>query len=157
MKRLSAMLLLVAVVAAPQLAHTIPHPSIALEAEAEYQSAKEKIKAQDFIGAHRHLTTLLGDYSNQAEVYSLLGFTLRKTGRFEEALQHYTRALSLDARHLGANEYLGELHVELGQLDLARERLRFLHSVCGQDCEEARDLAAVIAAAEASSGRKLPP
>lgn len=157
MKRAVAILLLLAAVATPEPAHTVPHLSIALEAEADYRAAKERIKARDFIGAYGHLTTLLSDYGDQAEVHSLLGFTLRKTGRLDEAQQHYTRALNLDPQHLGANEYLGELYVELGQLELARERLNILHSVCGSDCEEARDLAAAIAAAETSVRRQRPP
>jgi Flp pilus assembly protein TadD len=153
MKRVLAIALSVAIVATLDSAHAAPHPSIALEAEAEYQAARDKIKARDYLGAHSHLANLLVDYSDQAEVHSLLGLTLRKTGRIDEALRHYMRALSLDPRHLGANEYLGELYVERGEIHLARERLRVLHSICGSHCEEAYELAAAIAEAEGPPAR----
>ena len=53
-----------------------------------------------------------------------------------------------DPRHLGANEYLGELYAETGKLDLAKERLAVLEAACGKSCEEREDLAKAIAAAE---------
>jgi tetratricopeptide (TPR) repeat protein len=55
-----------------------------------------------------------------------MGYSLRKTGQTQLALEYYNRALALMPKHLGANEYLGELYVELGQMDKAKERLAVL-------------------------------
>lgn len=42
-----------------------------------------------------------------ADVYNLLGFSLRKTGDHPKALTFYKKALDFDADHKGAPEYLG--------------------------------------------------
>src|ERR1051326_8564171 len=53
----------------------------------------------------------------QPDVYSLMGFALRKTGDRPNAMTYYNKALAMDANHKGALEYQGELFVEIGQLD----------------------------------------
>ena len=45
--------------------------------------------------------------------------------------------------HLGANEYLGELYLEMKQPDKAKERLAVLKGACGS-CEEYMELASKI-------------
>ena len=50
----------------------------------------------------------------------------------------------LDPNPLSANEYLSEFYVKTGTLDLTRERLAKLANLCGKDCEERRDLAAIV-------------
>lgn len=94
------------------------------------------------------LGPILADDPEDVEALSLMGFSQRKSGNPQAALGYYNRALALDPEHLGANEYLGELYVETGRLALARERLGVLETACGADCNEYKDLAAVIAAAQ---------
>jgi tetratricopeptide (TPR) repeat protein len=89
------------------------------------------------------LTAITQKDPNNADALNLMGFSLRKTGQTDLALQYYNRALSLMPRHLGANEYLGELYVELGQIDKAKERLAVLRAACG-NCEQAQDLTEAI-------------
>jgi tetratricopeptide (TPR) repeat protein len=81
-----------------------------------------------------------------ADVYSLMGFSLRKTGDYTNALTFYKKALDFDADHKGAHEYLGELYVETGQLQQAKEQLATLEKLCPQGCEEREDLEIAIAA-----------
>jgi hypothetical protein len=50
----------------------------------------------------------------------------------------------MEPKHLGANEYLGELYLELKMPDKAKERLAVLKAACG-DCEEYEDLQKKIA------------
>jgi hypothetical protein len=50
----------------------------------------------------------------------------------------------LDPMHRGANEYLGEMWVELGRLDEARKRLAILDQACPFGCTEYEDLERVI-------------
>lgn len=125
-------------------------PPAVLEREADYAKARSMIEAGAWEAALGRLRGLSTDYPREAEVHSLIGLSLRKLGRTEEARLAYMVALSLDHRHVGTNAYLGELYVETGRLDLARERLAVLERVCGPDCEEARDLGAIIAAAAAA-------
>ena len=52
-----------------------------------------------------------------ADILNYLGYTLRKTGDFEKAETYYLKGLELDPKHLGINEYLGELYVQTGRID----------------------------------------
>jgi len=84
------------------------------------------------------------------DVYSLMGFTSRKTGHQQEALVYYRNALDADPSHRGALEYEGELFVELGQIDNAKANLAKLDQVCTEGCEEEDDLAEAIEHASAA-------
>ena len=108
-------------------------------------SVRAKIAAEDFQGAIAELTPLL-DTHQHADVYNLLGFSYRKTGDREQAFIFYAKALDFDPRHKGALEYQGELFVETGQIDKARQNLVQLKQLCA-DCEELEDLKKAIAAA----------
>ena len=126
----------------------VPDPGAELVRDPDYVAVRALIEGRQFAEALPLLGRLTRDYPTQAEVYSLTGFALRKTGRLDEALPLYLEALRRDPKHLGANEYLGELYAEAGRLDLARERLGVLEAACGRDCEETQDLAEAIARAE---------
>jgi len=76
-----------------------------------------------------------------ADILNYLGFTLRKTGNLKEAEKYYLAGLDLDSGHLGINEYLGELYVQTGRIELANERLAVLK---GCDCEEYEELKELI-------------
>jgi tetratricopeptide (TPR) repeat protein len=106
-------------------------------------AAQKKIDAGDYQGAIPILTDFLKTNPNNADGLNLMGFSLRKTGQTNLALQYYAKALSVNPKHLGANEYLGELYVEMGQIDKAKERLAVLRGACG-NCEQAQDLSAAI-------------
>ena len=75
------------------------------------------------------------------DILNYLGYTLRKTGDFEKAESYYLKGLELDAGHLGINEYLGELYVQTGRIELAKERLQVLN---GCNCEEYDELKELI-------------
>ena len=85
-------------------------------------SVRAKIKAKDFQAALAELTPMLTTYQH-ADVYNLMGFSLRKTGDYKQAYTFYRKALDFDPDHKGALEYLGELYVETGQTDKARENV----------------------------------
>ncbi|HEY0123157.1 MAG TPA: tetratricopeptide repeat protein [Rhizobium sp.] len=106
-------------------------------------SVRAKIDAKDYAGALAELRDLAEDHQ-QADVYNLLGFTLRKTGDFKTSLTYYTKALELQPDHKGAREYLGELYVETGNMDKAKEQLATLKQLCPSGCEELEDLQKAI-------------
>lgn len=62
------------------------------------------------------------------------------------AEKHYGRALALNANHRGALEYLGELYLQTGRPDKAREMLKRLSSACVFGCKEHDQLKKAIAA-----------
>ena len=78
---------------------------------------------------------------NNPDILNYLGFTLRKTGNLEKAENFYLKGLEYDSGHLGINEYLGELYVETGRIELAKERLQVLD---GCKCEEYDELKELI-------------
>ncbi len=112
----------------------------------DLNSVRAKIKAKDYRSALAELKTLADTHAH-ADVYSLMGFSLRKTGDYETALTFYKKALDFDANHKGAHEYLGELYVETGDLPKAREQLAVLTKLCPQGCEEREDLEKALASA----------
>ena len=71
-----------------------------------------------------------------------MGFANRKVDNFKDAEIYYTMGLEIDPKHVGINEYLGELYVATNRHNLAIERLEVLKSC---NCEEYDELKAVIA------------
>ena len=76
-----------------------------------------------------------------ADILNYLGFTLRKSGNFEEAEKFYLAGLEIKPDHKGINEYLGELYVQTDRIELAKERLQVL---VGCKCEEYEELKELI-------------
>ena len=76
-----------------------------------------------------------------ADILNYLGFTLRKSGNFEEAEKFYLSGLEIKPDHKGINEYLGELYVKTNRIELAKERLEVLK---GCKCEEFDELKELI-------------
>jgi cytochrome c-type biogenesis protein CcmH/NrfG len=113
-------------------------------------SVRAKIKAKDYAAALAELRDLAED-TQQADVYNLLGYTLRKTGDVKTSLTYYTKALELQPEHRAAREYLGELYVETGNMDKAREQLAILAKLCPGGCEEREDLQKAINTKAASN------
>jgi tetratricopeptide (TPR) repeat protein len=113
--------------------------------DVDLASVRAKIKSQDYKSALAELRDLAEDTQN-ADVYNLLGFTLRKTGDYTTSLSYYTKALDLQPDLKAAREYLGELFVETGQMDKAKEQLATLSKLCPAGCEEREDLEKAITA-----------
>jgi cytochrome c-type biogenesis protein CcmH/NrfG len=118
--------------------------------DVDLASVRAKIKAQDYKAALAELRDLAEDTQN-ADVYNLLGFTLRKTGDYTTSRSYYTKALDLQPDHKAAREYLGELFVETGRVDKAKEQLAVLAKLCPAGCDEREDLEKAIAAKKSAS------
>ena len=78
---------------------------------------------------------------NNPDILNYLGFTLRKTGKLQEAEKYYLEGLKIKPDHNGINEYLGELYVNTGRIELAKERLAVLKNC---NCEEYSELKEII-------------
>ena len=109
-------------------------------------SIRAKIKARNFEAALTELMPMLQTHQH-ADVYNLMGFSLRKTGDFKQAYTFYRKALEYDPEHKSALEYLGELYVETGRIDEARAHVALLQKLCPRGCEELTDLEQAIAGA----------
>mgnify|MGYP001456726028 FL=1 len=86
-------------------------------------------------------------YPNKPDTLNYLGFTTRKLGDFENGEKYYLQGLKIDPKHIGINEYLGELYVATNRHNLAVGRLEVLE---GCNCKEYDDLKAIIAGKKVS-------
>ena len=107
-----------------------------LEKKDKVEKAKEL-----YLKAYDKFEKAYAKDKKNADILNYLGYTLRKTGDFEKAETYYLKGLELDAKHLGINEYLGELYVQTNRIELARERLEVLK---GCKCEEYEELKELI-------------
>lgn len=82
------------------------------------------------------LQRMLKEKPEDADVLNLLAYSQRKSQQFDEAMVNYQKALNIKPKHRRANEYLGELYLQLGQLDKAQERLQVLDKACFFGCKE---------------------
>lgn len=109
------------------------------------------IKSEDFQAAITDLSALINKGVLHADVYSLLGFSYRKTSDFKSARLYYAKALEFDADHKGALEYQGEMFVQLGEIANARKNLERLTVLCPKGCEEREDLEKALKKAGSAS------
>jgi tetratricopeptide (TPR) repeat protein len=120
-------------------------------ANAQYQQAQAAIAGADYKAAADLLQQVLARQPNNPDVLNLMGFSERKMGESAAALSYYKKALDLQPNHIGANEYLGELYLELKQPDMAEQRLAVLEQACG-NCEEYTSLKDKIEKYKANPG-----
>lgn len=109
---------------------------------------RARIEAKDFKAAIAGLNVMVEQGERHADVYNLLGYSLRKSGDPKTALTYYCKALDFDPDHKGALEYLGELYVEMGEMAKAEENRARLAQLCPEGCEELDDLVKAMAEAK---------
>ena len=107
----------------------------------EKKDKLEKAK-KSYLKAQKLLVQSNKNYPNKADTLNYLGFTTRKLGDFENGEKFYLQGLKIDPKHIGINEYLGELYVATNRHNLAVERLEVLKDC---NCKEYDQLKAVIA------------
>jgi tetratricopeptide (TPR) repeat protein len=82
---------------------------------------------------------------HDAMVLTMIGYATRKLGRTEEGIAIYQQALAIDPANLFTHEYLGEGYIAAGKPQLAALELGTLARLCGEHCEQYRDLQNAIA------------
>ena len=117
-----------------------------------FAAAKQMIEDGKYAEAIPLLEKVVAGDKENADAFNYLGYSNRQLGNHDAALDHYQAALKLEPRHRGANEYLGELYLTLGQLDKAEERLEVLDGACFFGCEEYTELKNAIAEYKAKAG-----
>ncbi len=112
--------------------------------EARYGAAVQLINQSRYDDAIAELYAAQAIVGPNADILNYLGFANRKLGAFDRAQHYYAAALAIEPGHLGANEYLGELYLELGEINKAKTQLATLDSLCRFGCAEREDLARLI-------------
>lgn len=105
---------------------------------------QQLIDDEDYSAAIAELEKALAKEPDDADLLNLLAYSHRKSMRFAIALDFYQKALQIDPDHRGANEYLGELYLQMDRLDLALERLKVLDDDCFFGCREFDELEEAI-------------
>ena len=107
----------------------------------EKKDKLEKAK-KSYLKAQKLLIQSNKNFPNKADTLNYLGFATRKLGDFENGEKFYLQGLKIDPKHIGINEYLGELYVATNRHNLAVKRLEVLKDC---NCKEYDQLKAVIA------------
>jgi Flp pilus assembly protein TadD len=112
----------------------------------DYELGVKAVKAANYEKAIMRLSKVVAAKPGNADAWNWIGFSHRKLKRFDQAMSAYRKALAIDPNHRGANEYQGELYLQIGDLAKAKERLKKLDDICTFGCEEFDDLKAAIKA-----------
>ena len=108
----------------------------------KFEKKNKTDKAQKhYKKAIKHLLKHNKEFPADPDTLNYLGFTHRKIGDYENAEIYYSIGLELDPKHVGINEYMGELFVVTNRLDKAKERLAVLEDC---NCKEYKELKLVI-------------
>jgi len=118
----------------------------ALLADADYAGGLAALKVGDAAAALKRFQSALKRFPEAANLHNELGFSYRKLGQFDKAFEHYKRALTIDPRHRGAHEYIGEAYLLVGDVASAEKHVAALRSICLLPCDELKDLQRAIAA-----------
>ena len=108
--------------------------------DAFYYTAVSLINAGDYEAALDQLENAGLAFGPHPDILTYQGFANRRLARYERAEAYYNRALAIAPDHIGALEYYGELKVERGDLDGAREHLARIEVLCEFGCFEAEEL-----------------
>jgi Tfp pilus assembly protein PilF len=115
------------------------------------KSAQASLAAGDYAAAQATLKPAVAANPGNADLHNLYAYSIRKGPNPDMALvfKHYEEALRIDPKHRGAQEYIGEAYLMVGNLPKAKEHLEALNKLCFFGCAEFDMLKKAIAAYEA--------
>jgi cytochrome c-type biogenesis protein CcmH/NrfG len=111
----------------------------------DFAAGKKALNEKRWAAAIDHFNAVVAKEPSNADAFNFLGYAYRWQNRLNESLAAYGKALSIDPKHLGANEYLGQAYLKQGDKGRAQEQLQKLQALCGT-CQESDDLASAIKA-----------
>jgi len=120
--------------------------------QSSYAAAEKAVKAGKYKKAVKLLNKEVKRDAHNADAWNYLGFSNRKLKKYDASLAAYKKALAIDPKHRGANEYLGELYLQTDKVAKAKTQLATLKKICKSHCEEYDDLKQAIAVYEANHG-----
>jgi len=77
-------------------------------------NAKNRLFEQQKVNAHQHLTNLTNAKKHLFEQYFNRGITLFNQEKYEQAIEQFTKALTLNPNHTDANSWLSQAYVQQG-------------------------------------------
>jgi tetratricopeptide (TPR) repeat protein len=110
----------------------------------DFAAGKRALAARDWDGAIRALESAALRHTRNADLQNYLGYAYGRLRHFENAVRHYEQALTLNVRHRGAHQHLGETYLVVGDLVKAAEHLAELERICLISCQEHDNLKRAI-------------
>jgi cytochrome c-type biogenesis protein CcmH/NrfG len=127
----------------------VSEPKVTVEEiDAAYREGIKAVEASDWKAAVAKFKFVTRNAAKNADGWNYLGYSSRKGGDAKAGEAAYKRALRIDPNHPRANEYYGELLLQLNRIPEAEERLAVLNKCCATDAATAK-LASLIADAKA--------
>jgi tetratricopeptide (TPR) repeat protein len=127
----------------PPAARSTPAPA----PDSGYTEAERAVKAKQYEDAIKKLEQVVAKEPKNVDAMNYLAYSHRELGRYDISLGWYQKALAINANHRGANEYLGQLYLKMGNAKGAQAQLAKLQKLCGRGCEEYESLRSAIAKA----------
>ena len=112
----------------------------------DFAAGKKALVAEDWNSAIAALKLAALRDPRNADIQNYIGYAYRRLRQLEPAMGHYQQALTLNPRHRGAREHLGEAYLVLGEPAKAEQLLTELENLCLIPCEEYNDLKRAITA-----------
>ena len=113
----------------------------------DFTDGRSAIDRKDWKAAITAFEKVVARDNINADAYNWLGYASRKSGKLDAAFKYYDTALSIDPKHKGAHEYVGEAYLMAKKPEKANEQLAVLAQLCNSSCEEYKDLSEAIATA----------
>jgi Flp pilus assembly protein TadD len=99
-----------------------------------------------YAGRHAEALDVLATMTEgeTSRVMTYQGFLLRQTGRIEEGIAAYERAIQLEPRNILARSYFGQLLVQMGERQMAEAQLDAIRAAGGRGTWAETTLATAI-------------
>lgn len=91
-----------------------------LDRDTLYQAVRQLAYAERYVDAQGVLAAMPAQDPGRL---TYMGFTARKLGQADLAMKYYNEAIALDPANILARSYMGQGHVEAGDIDLALVQL----------------------------------
>ena len=110
------------------------------------EQARAAIAQKHWAAAQSILRDAVVRDPSNADYHNLYAYSIRKGANpdMSQVFKHYNAALSIDPKHKGAHEYLGEAYLMVGNVGKAKEHLSQLDRICFFPCSEFTELKRAI-------------
>jgi tetratricopeptide (TPR) repeat protein len=106
----------------------------------DYTAGVRAIKSEKFADAIPLLQRVVGRDPRNADAFNWLAYATRRNGNPAGSLPLYEKALTIDPKHRGAHEYIGEAYLQVNRPEEAERHLKRLSELCLSQCSEYKDL-----------------